>query len=798
MHAIQIKNLESQAPTLSVAKSLFNSGTELLVGAPSKSFGFSKTYMGSMAGAFLFEVGKGELLPEDHVKVLLQHAIDTGEPFTKVKNDYLDLLYVMGHDQTVFRKVVAGIMGNNTRVLRANAVPTVTPTFVYKLVEDALPRQGAKLITHMITDFICHMLRPLGWVLRDAPYVYRVRRGSLFPRFNDLVSVVEAADVLRTVRQMANADLSLVKQTVDAQKAISPSQVASYMSNALVLAYEASKGKYDPQAVVTSVLSMLGRYWSPNTPSALAVPSRVQTTDVFNSLASNLSLFMAYQDMLVNKKSDPKVSFCDEEMANIVLPEFHKALDDIGLYKSRVLSDCVGFIGKRSQKNHLGEACRIVFHENWDFSSEVSAFTPIAQLADSKGKFLKTEQVVSSALTSCMGPVRGMFNLQSLIDNRLATFELSAQSARMPKGGTEVSFALPSLIEREVLIGYSDTVLSQMIDVTKIKRGDWSEKMVGPSIVPEGARKGSETKALEKLSTAATLDAIDSIQYDYLSYIVHLAVSKCHGLRIAEKEKKTGTPSQPYLLWTIETQLKNPLGRSAITHGRMETYEPLEALTYLDDFVPVESLMHKTLPIGDYEHCVHMWEWYKASIRVDMEATYAINIGGSTYSAQVNEHEMLALGTRRRKVRFLSPTMAVAIARIWYSWTMGEDTFIRSAISDSKGDTEIKASFEGRRIQNATKLVNLLAMIGSTGAGANASRFVRARVADQLYDAGLIDEYSVLHAGVEKHRTDVWAGLTTLRLFGLITEEQVQAVVAYLADTKALAYVVAATDLRAS
>lgn len=733
----------------------------LQTGSKAAPFIPTRTYMASISGEFLFEVGAGQLDAVKHTRLLMQHAADMNKTMSAVAEEYMSLLAVLGYSREPFRKIIARIVGGADKPIRENAIPSVTPLAIHEAVVTVLPDGTHEVLAHMITDYVCHMLRPMGWIMADAPFVYCIRRVGFFPRYNDLVDVMEAKELQRCIMALADADLSLVKAAMERKSAILPSMTAQHLSNAVVMAYELARSTYDAQAIVRSVLTAVWHVNDCTLPIELQVKDRVRNHPAMSELRSNLAIILAVQDMLA-QGIEAEISFSDEEMAAVVLPLFTQAMAEISPYQTRILEDVVGHVGKRSTRNHLGVPGHIAIYEDWDFSADVSAFVRIKQTALGKQSFLVPQANVTSALSSAMKPIKMALNMKALVDRRLTTYELAAASNRVPEGGTEMVLAFPSLTEVELQAG-----------------------------IPAGV-VGSSLIAGDSQDDSLTALVYSRIEYDYYSMIVHLATARNGNVALANADTPNG--SVPYIVWTVKTSLRQPIGDAAVLMGEVCTTEPLEVLAYTDDFSSVESRTARVLPIEDFTRSVHMWDWYGYSIPLVLEPAYPVTVRNNAYLVTIDEHEMLNLGVRRQNVRFIRPLMAVAIARIWMEWVMEDKAYIERELAASQ-DSLVVEGYKGRQVQGAMQLLNMLTAIGANGAGAYASKFVMKRLASQMYKTGNIDDYSDLHVGIQKHRMNVWSGLTTLQLLGLITLDDASDIVSYLAETDAMALVVGTVDL---
>jgi hypothetical protein len=216
---MQFKLRDINTAAAGVTQSLFvnNKSGTLQIGNLQQPMVFNSSFMASLTGDYLYKVGDGEINPMEHARLILQYASDRNLPVSVIADEYIDMMRSLGLAQDSFKKIIAGILGVGERPITTNGQPAVTPTYVLSLVKQVVTTQHEVLL-HLLADFVCHMISPLGWVLPDTGYVYRIRRTNIFPRYVDLVNAVHTVDLLRVLEQMANANLDLIKATVMSKK----------------------------------------------------------------------------------------------------------------------------------------------------------------------------------------------------------------------------------------------------------------------------------------------------------------------------------------------------------------------------------------------------------------------------------------------------------------------------------------------------------------------------------------------------------------------------------------------------
>jgi hypothetical protein len=756
----RLSNLVKDGAGLTQTKHVGSGSADYLLASNSSSpMMFTRTSMASLSGDYFFEVGKGTMDANKHAMLLAQHAADRGVPVSVVADEYYQLLLNLGHGREIFKSIVAGVIGVADKQVTVNRIPQVTPTFVHTLVRRHISTPHL-VLSHMITDFVVHMFSPLGWIIPDAAYIFRIKRHKTFPRYSDLVDVVTTRELSKVLQALAAADLSVVKTMIASKKGVLPAQVAQHLAASVIHAYEMAQGRYDADEIVRSTLSVLGRIWDPQIPTELHPSERVMGHPAIAELRSNLAMFLAYQDM-VSKGLEPLIKYKDEELTSVVLPIFMSALAENSPFKVRLLSDVVQYFGKRTAYDFRRSPLQIAIYEDWNFSESITAYVPIKHLRDHGSRYLEPNTAVSTAMSVAMRSVRNSLSMQDIVSRRMDTFELSNASSSPASSVCSVTLGFPALTERELM---SNVSLGTVSDV-----------------VIEGAEVDEELKA--------TPVDIDAVKFDYYAMITHLATANAPNVFTSSTLNKGDVYSVPYLLWSTPTTLKQPVGNTAIVHGELTTSEPLEFLAYVPDFKPTQALEVQPLPLEDHRGCIHIWKWRDASSELALTAAYETSVSNRQYVVAVDEHEMLGLGMRRDNVKFITPTTAKAVAKIWFDWVIEEEAYLVERISKTK-DTIVQEAFAGRRVQNAIHLVQQLAGIGTSSTGSSAARYVNQRIADAMYKAGVIDDYSAMHVGIQKRRIDIWAGLATLQLLGLLNQDDAAAIIEVLSKTNALSMIV--------
>lgn len=765
---ISLRNLKGTAAGLTQAARLLTDS--LPVGVLTTPRIFHRTSAASRTGDILFSVGTGVADSKILVRMLVQHAQDRGVPVQEVGTEFIDIIRVFGLDANYFQKLIAAIVGSNDRAVATNRLVMMTPTFVHTQIAALLPEVDP-LYIHLLTDLFCHWTAPFGWILRDVPYTYRAKAHAIYPTHAKLVDAVVSLDLDRMISTIIGAKFDLVAKALSAKQSVSPIMIAQQMSASLTVAEQSIRGQYDATSVVDTVLDVLHRMHSPVLAKEMAVSARITKVPQIAELSGNLALFLAHQEMLTSGHSPVLVQYSDEEIATQIIPAFAAALNEFSSFKLRLLSDSVAFLGKKSTYAYDGQLGHSVVYEDWRFGGSVTGFTAIRRSRNGDERFLVEELAVSTALTSAAAPIESVLSVSRLVDQRMATYAMTDATRPVPQSGPEITLGFPSLVERSVRLDGDSRAFVVGVQLGSAYRPPMIESEVDSMRDP-----------MSKASFA-------QLNFDYYSTLVHLAVARSQSVHMAVAESGV-----PYLIWTHRAPVVVPFGESAVSAGTVMTTEPIEAIAYTDDFVPTESLTFREPPIKEHQSDLHIWNWADASASLSFKQQYTARIQNAEFSVNVDEHEILGLGAMRRRTRFLVPTAAMAVVRTWLDWTVEEDRYLQEEAKTSKDDLTTIA-LRGRRLQNSMAMAATLIHIGSTGVGERAAGYVHRKLRDELYAAGAIDSYSDLKVGIQNHKIRIWAGLVTLQLLGLISEDDTNQIVKDLTSSDALTMMVGTIDL---
>lgn len=760
---IQLKNLNKMYPGFTQAFHIGNRNERIVGGNLEQANIFTTTLMASLSGDYLFRIGAGELNPTDQTRLLVQYSMDRGVSISATADSFRDLLGLVARDSMICREVTALIFGANERPVSQSTIPQVPPTAIFQLLRRRLAADYDDILIYSLTDFFCHLFRPLGWIAADNGLVYRIRRHNLFPTYEDLINVVEAHTLRDVFVTLANSKLDLIKRSLDGKRAMSPAMVAQAIQNQTNLAYEVSRGSYDASSVVQSVLITLGRLWTPGVSEERQPKKRVRDHGHVNALRANLGLFLAYQDMLKNGTLDDSIVYTDEEMVNVVLPLFVSALTEHSAFQTRMLSDTVSYVGKRTTYDNQERPAHVVLYESWGYNPHVTAFNPVKTLQTGTQRYLPEEPHVSNALSAALKPIQSALSMETIVDNRMAAYDLVAASQRLPLTGTEIAIGFPSLVAREAEFGLPPESLMDAL-------GEGGDLVATDDEI-------RQSEEISGLAFDMVRSAVRAMRRDYYCMAVHLAVATAQQTMISVRQTTKGV-GMPFLVWSQRTSLLEPVGNSAVVGGQLSTSEPLEVLVYVPDFKATLKLEAKEVPLAEHDQEIHIWSWYQASTRLELVAPYSTAIRNHEYTVNLREHELLGLGVKRSRVRFLRPVTAASIVSVWVDWMRYDDRFVADQMKKFEKDTLMTDALIGRKIQSGIKLVQFLCQFATAGVGSRAVTLAHSRLQDAMYGEGFPDDYAEIHVGIEALKIQTWAGVCSLLVLQLISEEDAR----YLID----------------
>lgn len=734
---------------------------------------FRKALMASSySREILFSVGDGEMDATTQVRALMQHAGANGQSFAAVAESYQHLLFAVGTTPAILNPIIEFILGSSAQIAK-NRLQCVLPGVVLEQIKKALPDSPA-IYQYLLMDFLIDKLSPLGLIMHDAPLTLALRPTQLFPRFDQLVDALAASNLLITLRKMQSTRLDVLSDYIRNSGAIQARMITSQLCSIIIEASDLARGAYDPMAMAISTLTAIGRLWDPETPAEMVPSERLQRNEFFAEFRSNYGFFAMWQDFMRNSSEHAKISYTDAEMVEVVFPAVAQAFADLTPYTTRIISDTVGTYTKKSVLDDRSRPVVSAIFENVDFTTDVSAFRPIRHHPRSGLRFLYPETIVSNSLTHALAPVQQTMSLSAVAESRLTSISMLPPADRQPVEGVMVWFGLPSVVRLAERMGVPASTLMQGLRSGSIAT-------VFDATHVEGM-EGEQRATLEREFANAISD--------YRSVVTLLAIE--HSDQIGVSVMEIEGRRVPYLVFDQRVDFGVPLGDSAIINGRVSTTEPVEALAYSGDFQASHRFEVNPIPIASdrFKSTLHGWDWDRASVSLAFKGAFPITIRRQEYVIQIEEYEFLNLHYPRPEVRFMRPSAAIASCAVWLDWLKDDLQFIDDQIASRTPGDAIYNGLMGRKHMMALGLAKLLIAIGQNGCGGRASSIVLRKLRDSLYASKAIDEYVAFTHNAEMVRLHLWAGLTTLQMFEMITAEETDRLQRVISESNALSYIV--------
>lgn len=775
-----IADLAKKAKSLSQVARLGQK--DLLANAPAGAAGFTTTLACDMTADYLFEIGRGSIDPGQYARLFTQYALDNQLSVEELTTEFYDYIGAAARSQSTWRILAAFVTGSANRVIAADGLAQISPDILLTEIRKNQPASH-DIFIYALTDMAVGILAPLGLVYNNATFAYRITRTPIYPDFRALVDCVAARQLKHVFTAFANVDVSTLKKMMQEKKKMNPSVLASTLQQAVLTAWDRTRGNYGARDVTIAVLSALGRSWDASLTGKAELPTRVRNASGFEALRSNLALFLAYQDMLCLAERSPGeatmsgIEFPDEEMASVIIPLFNEALAEVSPFKKRMVADCVSMVGMTTSRRHDGFPGRVVLFEDWAVSHEVIAFVPVRLSTSGRERFLDVDDGVTERMSMGMAPAIKTFGVPEFAASRRALYDLQHPHQRVPAGGTTITLGLPSIYEREFAAGRDDKDLEATLATGRVPdKGSATE-----SAVVDGVEVTDQPISIRQRS-------LEWQAFSAYAHLVHLAVARHTNVQISPIVDGATTvmgARQLYLRWEIISEYAEGVGTSVVFDGSVIVTEPLEAIAYSADFSPSTKLEASAPNLRDFEGKVHIWDFHKTSRRVSYTAGYSTNIRNKPYLAQVTEKEILGFNASRPRLLAMRPPIARAIVAMWRKWFLEDIAVLREEARVSKDDVR-NATYRGAEIEASLDVLARLIYIGSNGLGANVARAVENQLRDALRGRGYIDDQSDLSVGIQQASLQMFAGLVTLELLGLMDSKESAAITTLIRDSRAM------------
>lgn len=803
MRMFKLKDLSKAARGITQAAHV-GATKKISVGNQNMPMMFATTYMASMSGVVMERLGTGAMSPSTHTRVIAQDARAKGRRVSERAVEYIESIGMLAYDSQIIANTLIPVLGSSSKGRTAeekqaiNRIEPIPVSFLASYFDKASSGVFTDpLIRTLLVDLIAHMLSPLGLLLNDGSSVFALEPQKAFPNFNDLVDQVACADLRRVLTAIAGVNLSAIKSTADAKRSISAHTLAMHIRSALTEAYDLSKKTYAGETVVASVLTTVARSLDTSCPKASQPSERIMKSDLVSSLRGNLAIFLAIQDLYKNHAGYVGVHYNDEEMTSQIIPHFIQAMSDDSPYVKRMVDDVVSFYGKKSAVDRWQEPIHAALFEAYDAMTSTTAFTPVRQMPKRPGRYLVADTNVTAKLNSVLKPVQTLMNTAKIVHSRVASLDVLAKERTTRGGGLTMLLGMPSVIVRELEVGLK---ANEMLDA--IVTGNVDAALVDKIMTARSAETRREGQILENnsaLSAELIKAQLEALAYDYYALVMHIAVARGSANAsvavvpvLEEKEGKTvsGTKNPLAIMWDVRTTLVHPLGESAIINGRVVTAEPMETIAYCEDFDPRAVVAPKSIDISGFRRDLHIWDWEARSVHLPFSVNYTTRIFNTPFTVLVEDEQLLSLGASRKNLYYFRPLEAAAVVRMWNDWFAEDRAVIAQTIKTSK-NPDLVLALQGRELRNALSICNMLINIGRTGVGPNIVETINNSLADQMWDKGMADYTAELTVGLQKVKLDIWAGLITMALLGVLDFATVKALNDYISTSNVLEVLVA-------
>jgi hypothetical protein len=788
MQAFHLRELSSKFPRLTqnFAAGFAGQGLPTPISGSVRPVSMQTVHMASHTGDFFYELGRGQIDPKKLAGVMLHYAATTPSVLSveSTVDEYVEYHRIVSTNATLWRDIVAFTVGvANDRAQKPDSMGRMPAEAVrdklIELTKNLVPPSASNdMYAAILGDFMISMLSELGIILPGTPLVYRIHRVMAFPNYQAYVDVVRIGQFSRLLEALASSDMKLVKKQMEKKEAISPSFISTQLSSSCIRALDRMDNRHNANHVVESVLAMLGATWSPLTPEAAKAPMRVQSANGYSKLLGNCSIFAAYQEFTRINGAAPFCHYDEEMMANVIFPLFMESIDIVSPYQERTVHEAVGHMGWKSVSEYDGTKTHAALYENWIAADRAPAFVPVKNSRTGFGRFLIEERSVSDALSGALKPIVDTFNVQRFVSAHLNALSAATPgSVNVKANGLEVFMALPSLGESAAMLGVTAEALSNALSSV--------EEFVPP--LPEGVvHTVSDSEGLGSDTLRSAARRGEALLHAYYVLVLCFAVSRGGALYMSGVV--SGAAETIVLQWHVHSSTPIPLGESGILGNLVVTTEPLEAIAYGSDIEPATAVQASSVNFTDHDRALHVWNWHAMSARVVFDAEYETVIAGKAMVVKLDVTDMLSLGYRRDRLRFMLPLSASAIATMWSEWyTQTEAELIR--LSRVTKDSAAREAIAGRRLAASVGVVQRLRAIGRTQVGLTIGRLVNNRLVAELRGAGAIDAMKALYVAPHQIHLEAWTGLIILQMLQVLSPTEALKLAESISKSSAMATV---------
>jgi hypothetical protein len=777
---VRTKNLAQDARGLTQANYIGLPVVEAIAGASSetRSVNFTRALMASVTSDVLFTIGLGDLDTKKYVKILIQAARQQNIPFFRVKEEMTQFIKEVLTDSSSWRKLLIPVIGDRNRPIKERDLTKTTFLMVNKAIND-LAKRYPYYIAVIGADIVFGVLSNLGWTVPDAPITFRLGRGNAFPNLQDFIDLVEGYNLEKAFDLVKTVDASAIVKSLEQGSSLDPISLPLRFADSMNRVSDRIREAYNPSHVVESILTLLGRFWAPDTPEHILTP-RILRMNGFAELESNLTLFTIYQEM-ISINGVRNVHFSDDELP-IVLAVFREAIESLSSYKVRTLDEVAGCYGKRSSHDYKGRRVHSSIYESWNFSEGIQTFTSIKHSRNMNGSYLLGDPHTTKSMTACLQAAQKVFSIDQLVDLTIRTRD--SIEPEIPVGQQVPT----STFELVIPSSQYDIAMTEVIhpDNFNINNQPSAAEVLRRVITTGGSAdvgsaKDDDEDASVQVINKGTL-AIHRHSRDLYVKIAHYVVSKMQTLgrvsvgyctnEVCVNRSSEGCPAL-VLVFDVTTKDPYPYGSTIPFHDLVRTTEPCEALAYLPDHNPVITLESRSLDVEAYKDSLHSWDFETFSAPLRKSFSYKITVKGKSLGAKIHEHQVLATGEIPGQTRYMLPFMTKAMASLWLDTHQDAIDFLNNQLTKLKAepDPDRKLALEARR--NNIVLNQALAIIdlAQTGVGSRFINMAMTLIGGKLSSVNDIVIYRSMERGAQRSRLVLWAGLSVLTLTGILSKQ---------------------------
>jgi hypothetical protein len=731
-----------------------------------------RTFESAMDPDSYIEIGTGEFDPNKAVQMLLLYAWEHGHKFADIKELLLDTLQTFFMHQNHIRQLIIALTGNREKSRRQ--VTPQPPAVVRAKIRELLPNfSGHEIILYIISDYVAHVLSPLGLVYLDNAYVYRQRVDMTYPSYWELIDLVSAQDLLVTLQGISKVDTNAFAPYEKETKYIQPEGVARALAGPVHLALTRARSALDPKGVVDATLALLLRVWAPTLEQELRPSPTVLQHTTVTQCADNFALFLAAQEFAswAGSQVEDDIIFSrydDLTMLHDVLPRFFKALVETGMFRLTPISDSIAHIGLRVARDTRERPQLAMLWENVTSPTQLTAYQPVPDSSDNTAIYLAQHDLVADRMMNALSNVAAAINIGSLVDSVFSSYQSIRPSDHIGNS-TKFTLALPHLFSR-------------------FSRADIES-------LASAIRSGMPKRWSSTCDNACA--RASRVLRDVYATMMHFCVARANYVAIVRSRV-----SGPYagirlhLVFSANVEATEAVGPTPIQGGMIHTTEPLELLPYLKEVEPTNKISLEPPQLVKYERHKHIWAHKKASATLSYTARYEAQVLGFNFSASLTSSDLLGLTELSERIRFFVPEVSRSLVQTWVDWVLADDEYYDKLGAKADTESDLYHAATGLRLRNAIHVAQTLLNLGAGAIGREASAAILNRFIDSVYGTSRLDDASTFQIGTLKRSLQVWSGMQVLILLRLVSEEDVKRLLAHLKDTKALTYVLSSPDER--